>query len=256
MILLTSILSLFLIQTQQTLPPNKQAKATATAQNSKNETNRSQIPTPPPEAKGDTKQTTDDSNKNQNNSTDSPKRTRVEFLNAGSTVVIAIFTAFTFAVFLYQIKVTHDAERAWILINEWRKPETLEWWDVNPRVAPQTYFTWIMKNSGRSPARILKIQLRFHFVENLNNLPASPNYGNGGCMLIDEIPTDGTFIAPSGELTIRTYFEGADGKPSSPTQDQMDAVRGDKAFLIAYGSILYKDAFKRKHRTRFCHVYT
>jgi hypothetical protein len=254
MMLLVSVVSVFLIQAQQNLPAHEQAKSANTAQNSKNVTDHPQIPAPPPETNGNAKQATDDPNKNQRDSHGSSQRNKVDVLNAGSTLVIALFTAFTFCVFLYQIKVTHDAERAWILIDELHKPEHFDWIDVRPDIYPTSDFNWTVKNTGRTPARVLKVQLRYRFIDKLNNLAARPNYGDAKCMRIAEIPTDGTFVAPGETSTIGTFFEGPDGEPSTPTQEQMDAVRTNKAFLVAYGSVLYKDAFKRKHETRFCQV--
>jgi hypothetical protein len=180
---------------------------------------------------------------------------RVDIINANSTAIIAVFTALTFFVFLYQIKISHDAERAWLVIEDYTKPEHLEWREVRPDIYPKEVFSWKIKNTGRTPGRILDIRLRFHCIQDLKQLPAKANYGNGKCTMLITIPTDGAIIPQNETAEISTYFEGPDGEPSAPTQQQMNAVRAGNAFLVSCGSIRYKDAFQRRHETRFCYVY-
>jgi hypothetical protein len=252
---LVSIIFVVLVQVQQGVPADKQAKAVNAAHDGKDVTDNPQVPAPPSEAEGDAKRAKDKADNYQSDGSHGSKRNPADILNAGSTFVIAIFTAFTFGVFLYQIKVTHDSERAWILIDEYHMPRHIDWPAVHLGIDPKTSFGWTIRNVGRTPGRIHKIQLRYRFVENLTDLPARPDYGDGRCMLIDEIPTDGAFVAPDDKPTVSTYFEGPIGEPGTPTQGQMDAAREGKAFLVAYGSIIYEDAFRRRHETRFCYVH-
>lgn len=173
------------------------------------------------------------------------------------TIAGVIVTAIIAVIYGYQIKVTHDAERAWVLADERHKPEQLEWIDVAAanRIYPRISFSWVIKNTGPTPARILDIKLRFHCVQSLNQLPRKPNYGSGKCTMLAEIPKDGSIISQNDTAKIATWFEGQNGEPSAPTQEQMDAVRTNRAFLIACGDIRYKDVFNRKHMTRFCDIY-
>lgn len=253
MVVLVSVLSCFLLQTKQVPPANDQAKTIKTAQKSKNVANQSQIPNTPSKTVGNAKPPENDADQNQANGGNSSRK--VGDINAASTVVIAFFTALTFGVFLYQIKVAHDAERAWIVVSDIHKPDHLEWIDMQPAIYPKETFSWTIKNTGRTPARILSVRLRFRFVQNLNQLSPRPDYGSGKCILVTRIPTEGAILPQNEPTMISTYFEGADGEASAPTQDQIDAVRLGTAFLIAYGSVSYRDIFKRKHETRFSHVY-
>ncbi len=237
----------------QGLPSHRQNDDSKTTQSVGSKSDHHQVPAIQSEPLRDAQSTPNNSNGKESNSVKHPKS--VDTLNAVSTAVIALFTALTFCVFLYQVKVTHDSERAWIVIDSHRKPEHLEWMSVRTDINPHEVFSWTIKNTGRTPARILDIRLRFHYVDNLNHLPFRPDYGNGKCTMLSKIPTDGTIIPQGDTAEIATYFEGTNGEPGAPTQEQMDAVRSQKAFLVACGSVRYKDTFQRKHETRFCSIY-
>jgi hypothetical protein len=178
-----------------------------------------------------------------------------DWLTGGSTFVIAIFTIISAIIFAYQIRAAHFTERAWVLVSKFFKSDHLEWPDMRPDVNPTESVAWSLTNAGHTPARIRSVEARFHVIDRMESLPTYPNYGDGQCLKFDEIPTDGTMIAPDEIFNVTVYFEGSDGKPSAPTQEQIDAVREHNALLVAYGFVGYDDAFKKAHETRFCYVY-
>ncbi len=253
MIIFFTVLTTSLLLNQA--PPTLQQRGgTASAQAGKSISNPSQPPPTSLKTEGNTPTSNKNSDQKQTECTTNPK-------NAGSsdssapTWIIAGFTCLTFIVFCYQIKIIHDTERAWVLVTDFRKPVHLEWITVTPAIFPREEFEWTIKNTGRTPARIIDIRLRFHCVSNINQLPPYPDYGDGKCMNLASIPTDGTMIAQNDEWSIAVFFEGPNGEPSAPTQEQMDSIRKRESFLVSCGSVTYKDVFDRKHETRFCYIY-
>ena len=179
----------------------------------------------------------------------------VDWLTGISTAVIALFTIVSVAVFWNQIRTARFSERAWLLVEYVGKSPHLEWQLMNAHINPTTAVSWKIKNYGRTPARIRCAKLRFHFINTLNELPHSPDYGDGQCADLVKIPTDGTMFGPNEETPLAVQFKGPGGKPSTPTDVQMAAVRSNSGFLMAYGIVEYDDVFKKDHETRFCHIY-
>jgi hypothetical protein len=109
--------------------------------------------------------------------------------------------------FIYQIRITHAAERAWIGVKEISPPNELEWFEF-PAALESLPFTYHLKNRGRTPARILEVRVRFHMTDTLEGLPINPEYGDGGNTAFQHIASDGLIIAPDSEFTVIAIFEG------------------------------------------------
>jgi hypothetical protein len=176
-----------------------------------------------------------------------------ETISAYSTLVIAFFTLITTGAFFYQIRITHNAERSWIGVDNIVPPEHLAWVNV-PRL-DNFLFEYTFRNRGRTHARINYVRIRFRMIEALEVLPRYPEYGTGDHTMFQEIPPDGMVYPPQESFIVHAEFEGPNGE-KAPTSEQIAAIRNHQSFLVSYGKVLYKDAFKRKHETRFCYVYS
>lgn len=173
-------------------------------------------------------------------------------LSAYSTVFIAFFTFVTTGAFLYQIRITHNAERAWVSVETIEQPTYLAW--VQFPTLDKLRFHYRFRNRGRTQARVVSVKVRFCILGQLGALPENPDYGDGGHTEFQPIPTDGILYPPEGSFDVYAVFEGLEGKKSL-TREQMDAVRSHRSVLVSYGRVVYKDAFRRRHETRFCYVY-
>jgi hypothetical protein len=173
-------------------------------------------------------------------------------VNAFSTLAIAIFTFVTILVFGYQVKVTHEVERAWITVSLEPSPNGYLEWVEMPTDGSKLSVEGIFKNNGRTPGKMTKAQVRFCYIENVDALAKEPNYS--GYSELGNMPADGHVIVPSGEFRVTAFFEGLNDS-NIPTQDQITLVRAEKASLFVVGRIQYSDAFSRPHETRFCFTY-
>jgi hypothetical protein len=185
--------------------------------------------------------------------TDKRSTANTDTVSAYSTLIIALFTLVTTGIFAYQVHITHNAERAWIIVTKAERPERLQW--VNfPADTESIHFRFVFTNHGRTPAKINYVRIRFHILARLEDLPKSPTYGDGKHTVFQDIGEDGILIPSSEEFVALSTFEGLDGQ-NAPTVAQVNDVREHKSFLVSYGLIRYRDAFNRRHETRFCYVY-
>jgi hypothetical protein len=105
-------------------------------------------------------------------------------------------------------------------------------------------FSCSLKNSGSTPARIAEIAVRYCKVTTLRDVPEKPDYGprtplNGLPLVKDESIDFGVFLRPNPILS----------------KEEHDAVRCQKAFLYAFGLVIYRDVYNRLHNTKFGYVY-
>lgn len=195
-------------------------------------------------------------NQSETNSSSKPTKTDdyatnwVNEVAAYSTLAIAFFTLVTIGVFVFQIQITRDVERAWITAFVEKAPDTIEWVDA-PK-GSSWLVAYSFQNHGRTPAKIESIRGSFRWVAKLSDLPDEPDYSI--CDNIEDIPTDGVLVVPTHQFPVHIPFAG-EGGSKSVTQTQLDAVRRKEAFFVCYGTVLYRDAFQRQHQTRFCHLW-
>jgi hypothetical protein len=172
---------------------------------------------------------------------------------AYSAAIIAVFTLVTTGAFLYQIRIFRNSERAWIGITKIEPQEQLYWVQFPPNWGVLT-LTQYFKVRGRTPARITEIYSRFCIVRRIEDLPKIPEYRTGDRIGPQHVPPDGLIVPPEEEFHIVTEFDELDGR-KAPTVEQITSVRQHAATLVYYGVIRYRDAFNRKHETRFCYVF-
>jgi hypothetical protein len=139
-----------------------------------------------------------------------------------------------------------NAERAWIIGVPAEETEGVHLFG-HPAHVPKCEIG--IKNSGRTPGKIVTICLRFEKMTNVVVLAPEPYFG------VDSIMGLGGQIVVSGDtpLWITLAIEG--GKPLS-AQERI-FVRDKMLHLVCWGEINYEDVLtKEPHMTRFCCLYT
>jgi hypothetical protein len=167
-----------------------------------------------------------------------PAHSWIDMVNAISTGVIALFTICAAIFILRQVRVTRSVERAWMVGTPRFKK-----FEGPPEPGQGLLYVCELKNTGRTPARILETALTIRKADSFALIPPEPSY-----MGTERISFNETIIAPKGSFII-TAASG------NFTQGQYVALRNLKLILYAYGYIKYLDTFGRPHETRFCHYY-
>lgn len=145
-----------------------------------------------------------------------------------------------------------DSERAWISARPAiMSPELRALWehgDLPPITMPWVHlFPVRFVNSGKSPAQIDEIAIRYVLLEKLSDLKEEPEYGEAA-------PQDGYMLVPREKVVLTVPLtEGTDG--GTLTKFQLSAVIGARSFLYGYGFVGYRDVYGRHHITRFGYVY-
>jgi hypothetical protein len=173
-------------------------------------------------------------------------------VSAYSTLAIAFFTALTIGVFAFQIQTAHDVERAWIAVTNDEFPRIFEWDRFPPEERKRGMYSFTLKNHGRTPARVISARVRFHSIRNISDLPELPAYGDAKATIYNVIPRDGKIVVPGEEFYIGALFEGTEDNPGLNALDESQ-WRNHQVAVICYGYVGYKDAFHRRHETRFCY---
>jgi hypothetical protein len=106
-----------------------------------------------------------------------------------------------------------------------------------------------IKNSGRTPGKIITICYKFEKISSFSDLAPEPYFG------IDSIKGLGSQIVVSGDTPLWITIEIEGGKPLAA--HERHAVRDKKLYLVCWGEINYEDVItKEPHMTRFCYFYT
>lgn len=165
----------------------------------------------------------------------------IEWINAISTVVIAIFAVITAIAVGLQVKTARNSERAWILGTPSLKSKL--------RVgAPRTgfVFTWSFKNVGRTPARLVETDAVSWRVKDVKTIPKTPKFEG------KPVPLNNFLLVPNDSIGFGGLVEPFGDEL---TREEIDEITGMKLTLIAFGYVTYLDQFGKKHTTRFCHTY-
>jgi hypothetical protein len=125
-----------------------------------------------------------------------------------------------------------SSERAWVLVEIGEAPmpttgDAIAYW-----IMP------VVKNHGKTSARIVKMALRQHQVAQPDSLPLVPEYRGEQSY---------NFILPPG-LPIRPMSIGL-------ISEDLNKIRELKTFLYVYGFVDYLDVGNVKRQTRFCYLY-
>jgi hypothetical protein len=209
-----------------------------------NQTNNglnSPVPSPIQKAPNNPKAENPNQTVTSNSSSDSPRW--VEFVNAFSTLVVAIFTALLFIGVIAQIRTSKSIERAWVMAeirhdsDKWadRKPHVLEGSGTEGE-STAIYAVLVCANAGKTPAWIEETVAKFEMVK---SLPNKPNFKSAKYIERSTIPLG---MAEGGALP---HTQEIPWVPVAEGHQRVDEM------AVIYGRVTYRDIFGKKHRTTF-----
>ncbi|MFC5862775.1 hypothetical protein ACFPT7_10775 [Acidicapsa dinghuensis] len=127
-------------------------------------------------------------------------------------------------------------ERAWLLIGPARGEQ--DW-------SREGAFHWVIRNVGKTPARLMETQARCQVMTAGAEIPERPFYG-------DAVFLHDRMLAPGDEIRLSTYWGVETERGYEPVEN---AAAMPRFALLAYGSVTYLDVFDREHESRFCEEY-
>lgn len=149
-----------------------------------------------------------------------------------------------------QTSAAKNSERAWIIVSPTEYAPDVGFMPApeDPLDAPGrgkgNAFICSFKNTGSTPARLIESAVCYRKIGLLENVPKEPDYGKRGS-LDDLLLVKGDSIGAISPL----YPEVILNRLEAST------VWEGKAFLYAFGIVIYQDVYKRQHETRFGYVY-
>ena len=173
-----------------------------------------------------------------------------EFLLAGVGIAVVVVGGLVLIRMERQTKATESAanaalaqaeslavsERAWLLIAPAREEQ--DW-------SRDRSFHWVIRNVGRTPARLMEAQARCELVDPGQPLVEAPRYG-------EAIFLNDRMLAPGDSVRLTTHW-GIETENGYAQVQEVDTARGFS--LLAYGSVTYLDVFDRERESRFCEEY-
>jgi len=179
-----------------------------------------------------------------------PTHDLIEWLNAGSTFVVAVFAVVTAVAIFRQVWTARDTDRAWIMATPITRspplgfiPEVGDALDV-PGRDQRNIFACAIKGTGNTPAQLIDATVRYRRAERFEDIPQEPEYLPRG--QLNDLP-----LVKDDSFAVVAILE-----PNAIlSRTNRDAVIAGQQFLYAYGAVAYKDVFGRKHETRFGYIY-
>jgi hypothetical protein len=145
------------------------------------------------------------------------------------------------------VNVLINSERAWVVISAARRPELMA---VSPgAMPPYNAFRFVLKNEGRTVAKLVELVTETHIVQLGYTLPTPPAY------MEKPPPPDelgfhhGTVLAPGA--TLETW----DGMHNLFDGVTVQQIRDGQRFLYVYGFVRYFDFAKEERKLQFCYLY-
>jgi hypothetical protein len=172
------------------------------------------------------------------------------------TAALVLLTFGYVEVAYWQIRTSKNTERAWIVATDKDPLKNLQYQEESDGLLEMAY-PHTFRNSGRTPARVTNIYLRFHTVavkgsENEPDLPLEPEYKES----VKQIPPDGRIVSPEENFTVIVRFEGSASRPAlALSKKEFEDIKDSKIRLVSSGLVEYLDAFKKRRRLKFCRVY-
>jgi hypothetical protein len=159
----------------------------------------------------------------------------IDKINALSTCVIAVFTAFLFWAVLRQIQTSRAIERAWIVMNvDWNRTGTvpriqrIHIKQVSPSDRIYVALSLTCQNSGRSIARIHRVWAKALLLKGApKHTPEKSSLSDHGTMQP---------IAPNDSAT-------------RSLQVSCDGVQAEDEYIYVYVALEYGDVFGRMQET-------
>jgi hypothetical protein len=153
------------------------------------------------------------------------------------------------------VGVAKNAERAWITVAPGLlSPKLYPPWEQGTTYPtdPETLkmvrhqLPLLIKNVGKTPAKMDEFACRYIRVSSMEELPAEPDYG-----LVQ--PQGGHWIIPGDTHNAPVDLETDNG---ILCERHVIDIRRRQSFLIAFGIVKYRDVHGERHKTQFCFVYT
>jgi hypothetical protein len=166
----------------------------------------------------------------------------VDYINAGSTVVIAGFTVLMFFVVRYQLQASKDIERAWLMPKLEKDPfssmllcegTTQEHGKITS-VTTAAFLQLTLTNEGEGPVWVKELLARLILVDSVEDLPKMPE--------LNRKDDQKWYPAP---------FVKSD---SVRLQLTTDGSQVQKEFLVAFGKVTYLDKFREERYSTFGYV--
>jgi hypothetical protein len=166
----------------------------------------------------------------------------VDYTNAASTIVIALFTAAMYLVVKYQLRATKDVERAWVMVKLEKDPygnmllceNTSKSQGTNTSATTTAMLHLTLKNNGNGPVWVKQLQARLVLLDSVKQLPKKPE--------LNEEDDQGWYPAPfvdTEALSIHLTTKGS---------------QVAKEVFVAYGKVTYLDKFREERISTFGYV--
>jgi hypothetical protein len=186
------------------------------------------------------------SNKPPENQTDEDIRVQRKLATFTEWLVVvgllqALILAFTVWVVRDQASAAKNSERAWMIGSPNMQRLLL---DTPPEPSAQLLYVCNLKNTGRTPARILQTGLAFRKAKSFSDIPQTPSYEKKETFSFTKVlivPQDSFASTTVSQVTKAEYLAVSDS--------------GERLILYAYGFVKYLDVFGKPRETCFCHYY-
>ena len=161
----------------------------------------------------------------------------IDYVNAGSTVAIAAFTAMMYFVVKYQLRVSKDIERAWVMPKLTKDPMALLLCEntsirgTQKSVTTTASLLLVLKNDGEGPVWVRQLLARLVLVDSLDQLPKTPELGKEDDQHWHPPP-----FVDTDSVRFRITANGSQ-------------VANEK--VVAYGKITYLDKFREERFSTF-----
>jgi hypothetical protein len=139
-----------------------------------------------------------------------------------------------------QIAATRTTERAWLSV----APQFNNMTEAPPEGVATVLYVCSVRNTGRTPARIIETGLAIRRTNNLGNLPREPVYAP-----LEILNAGQTLLVPGDEFALTTLLQ------PPMTTAEWQSLRNRQVFLYTHGFVIYLDVFGKRREFRFCHHY-
>jgi hypothetical protein len=174
----------------------------------------------------------------------------VDRVNAFSTLTIAAFTVLLFFAAIWQTRTNRETERAWIIASPIENAPDIGFVPApgDPLDAPgrgqKNSFACSFKSTGNTPARLVESAVLYRKIDRLEDIEKEPDYEQRG-------PLDDLLLVKGDSIGAIAYLY----PEVILLRPEAFAVNEQKAFLYAFGIVVYRDVYDRLHETRFGYVY-
>lgn len=166
----------------------------------------------------------------------------VDYVNAASTVVIALFTVVTGIVVARQLKASKDIERAWVTLELTKDPmnammlcEGTSVEGDKKSVTTTALLQLRLKNDGNGPVWVKQLLVKMTLIDSLKSLPRKPEFDNE--------KDDQHWYPPAFVEHVAARF-----------RVETDGSIVAKNHLVVYGKVAYQDKFQEDRFSTFGYV--